>query len=200
MSTWFRVAKQRQLRVGILIALVCLANSAHGQDFPAVSQLPNQPNLPDPLVDLSGKRVASSEDWFQKRRPELQKLFQHYMYGFLPPAVAIESKLEVHDPQYFGGKATKKQLTISFGPPTAPKINLLLVVPNKRNEKAPVFVGMNFCGNHALVNDPAIPLPEGWIYSSCQGTQGERATEASRGSQIDAWALESSIEIGRAHV
>ena len=58
MSTWFRVAKQRQLRVGILIAIVCLANSAHSQDFPAVSQLPNQPNLPDPLVDLSGKRVA----------------------------------------------------------------------------------------------------------------------------------------------
>ncbi|MFM2095436.1 MAG: hypothetical protein RIS70_2560, partial [Planctomycetota bacterium] len=67
MSTWFSWAKQQQLWVGILAAIFCLTNSAHGEDFPAVSQLPNQPNLPDPLVDLSGKRVASSEDWFQKR-------------------------------------------------------------------------------------------------------------------------------------
>lgn len=206
MSTRHTFWNRTRMSLAIVLAMLCIQRGAISQEFAAVSQLPSQPNLPDPLMNLAGMRVANPEEWFQKRRPELKNLFQHYMYGFLPPAPAIESKVEVHDPQYFGGKATKKQVTLSFGPPTAPKINLLLIVPNhstenpteKRTKKAPVFVGMNFCGNHALVNDPAIPLPTGWIYSSCQSTQGERATEASRGTQIDTWALESSIDRGYA--
>jgi hypothetical protein len=44
-------------------------------EFPAVSELPAHPDLPDPLVMFNGERVTSKEQWLTKRRPELKDLF-----------------------------------------------------------------------------------------------------------------------------
>ena len=178
----------------LLSTLAC----AWGADFPSVDDLPAQPGLPDPLVMMDGTKVTSAEQWAHKRRPELQALFQHYMYGFFPPAPPrVTSKLEVVDAQYFGGKATKKQVTIQYHP-EAPPINLLLLVPNRREKPAAVFIGINFCGNHTVVNDAAIPLPKTWIYKSCPGCETERATDAGRGGQADVWNAEQTIDRGYA--
>jgi hypothetical protein len=79
--------------------------------------------LPDPLTMFDGRQVTSREQWVRNRRPELIRLFQHYMYGELPAAPkTIETLVERVDGSYFGGKATKKEVTISFGPPGTPKI------------------------------------------------------------------------------
>ena len=72
------------------------------------------------------------------------------------------------------------------------------MVPNERKGPAPCFVGMNFCGNHALVNDPKIPLPTCWMYPNHTGVKDNRATEAGRGKEKDVWALEQSIDRGYA--
>jgi hypothetical protein len=121
------------------------------------------------------------------------------MYGYLPDRPkTISSKVDHENRKAFGGKATLKEVTISFGPPELPCIHLLLVVPNQRQGPAPTFVGMNFCGNHALVDDPAVRLPGSWIYSTYPGVQKNRATDAGRGKQAGVWALEQSIERGYA--
>lgn len=167
--------------------------------LPAAAQLPSHPGLPDPLVALAGDRISSAKEWNDRRRPELKQLFQHYMYGVLPPAPEkVTAKVEQQDNNYFGGKATKKQLTLSWGGPNMPVINLLLVVPNRRSGPAPAFVGVNFCGNHTLLNDSTIPLPKGWVYKSCPGCPNEMATEEGRGKQIDVWNLELAIDRGYA--
>jgi hypothetical protein len=166
-------------------------------NFPEVSQLSSVPDLPDPLVLMSGERVTTKEQWFAKRRPELKHLFQHYMYGYAPPAPEkITSKVEREDHQACNGKATLKEVTVAFGPPAVPAIHLLLVIPNNGVKPAPLFLGMNFCGNHALMKDPAVRLPTPWIYSNYPGVQNNRATEAGRGTQIDVWAIEQSIDRG----
>ena len=54
-------------------------------EFPPVAELPVLKELPNPLVMLDGTPVTTQEQWLTKRRPELQQLFQHYMYGYLPP-------------------------------------------------------------------------------------------------------------------
>jgi hypothetical protein len=155
--------------------------------------------LPDPLVLFNGDRVTSREQWFNQRRPELEVLFQHYMYGYLPPAPAkVDSKVGREDQQAFGGKATLKEVTIAFGPPEMPQIHLLLVVPNGMKEPAPVFLGMNFSGNHTVVTDPAVRLPTAWMYPNRVGVKDNRATEAGRGTQVDVWAIEQSIDRGYA--
>jgi hypothetical protein len=117
----------------------------------------------------------------------------------MPPAPAgIWFQTDHVNRSCFGGKATKKQVTISLGDPDTPKIQLLLVIPNKRTSPAPAFVGLNFCGNHAVLDDPDIPLPKGWVPSSCKGCVDNHATDAGRGSQVDTWALEQSIDRGYA--
>ena len=167
-------------------------------EFPDVSKLPSRPDLPDPLVMLDGDRVTTKEQWVEKRRPELKALFQHYMYGFMPAAPdKVEAKVEREDAKAFDGKATLKEVTLSFGPPGTPPIHLLLVVPNNRKGPTPVFLGMNFNGNHTLVSDPAVRLPTAWVPAS-PGAKDNRATDAGRGTQIDVWALEQSIDRGYA--
>ncbi|MDR7519701.1 MAG: hypothetical protein QN131_13860 [Armatimonadota bacterium] len=92
--------------------------------------------------------MTTKEQWERERRPELQTLFQHYMYGYTPPPPAnVQGVVERTDPQFLSGKATRKEIRITFGPPGTPPINLLLVVPNQRVGLAPVFLGLNFRGN-----------------------------------------------------
>jgi hypothetical protein len=183
----------------LLIVAIALLPSTARAAFPEVAQLPSHPELPDPLVMFNGERVATKDQWFQQRRPELKALFQHYMYGYLPPVPdKVDWQVLHEDRQAFGGKATLREVEIAFGPPEVPRIHLLLVVPNERKGPAPAFVGVNFCGNHALVKDPAVRLPKSWVYGHYPGVKDNRATDAGRGTQADVWALEQSVARGYA--
>jgi hypothetical protein len=183
----------------ILVFLLSVFAVSRAAELPDPVDLPSRPELPDPLVMLNGDKITTKEDWINKRRPELKTLFQHYMYGYFPDTPKkVEAKLEREDKNYFGGKATKKELTITFGPDGWPKIHLLLVVPNSRKKPAPVFVGMNFRGNHTVVDDKDVPLPTVWMYPDKATSKDNRAIETGRGTQVDVWALEQSIDRGYA--
>jgi cephalosporin-C deacetylase-like acetyl esterase len=180
-----------------LLLLLIFAGARAG--FPDVSRLPSQPDLPDPLVMLNGERVTTKEQWFNKRRPELKELFQYYMYGYLPPPPdKVESKIEREAKRVLGGKATLKEVTIVFGPPEVPQIHLLLIVPKRRKGPVPVFLGMNFTGNHTVIKDPAVRLPTSWMEGRGPGVKNNRATEAGRGTQVDVWDIEQSVDRGYA--
>jgi len=167
-------------------------------DFPDVSSLPSRPELPDPLVMLDGHRVSSPQEWSEKRRPELKALFQHYMYGWLPPAAPISVKVDHEDAHYFGDKATRKLVTIAIGKDPASKIQLLLVIPNRRTAPAPVFLGLNFNGNHTALPDPIIPLPTAWMPGNPPAVVANKATDAGRGKDKDVWSVEKVIDRGYA--
>jgi hypothetical protein len=182
-----------------LVVALFSAETNAGQTWPDAAHLPSQSGLPDPLIMFDGTRVTSKEQWFKERRPELKALFQHYMYGQMPPPPsAMKWTIEHVDKNYFEGKATGKDVVISLGVPGAPRIHLLVVVPNVRKGPAPVFAGPNFCGNHTVVKDPSVPLPMGWMPSSCAGCTNNQATDAGRGTQVDTWAIEQSIDRGYA--
>jgi len=167
-------------------------------DLPPVPELAANAELPDPLVMLDGTRITTKKAWVEKRRPELKELFQHYMYGYAPPAPKkMDFKVERVDPKALNGKATLKEVTISFGPPGTPKIHLLLVIPNKRTGPAPVFVGMNVRGNHTVLNDDKIALPTAWVGNG-KGVKNNRATDAGRGTEVDVWNIEQTIDQGYA--
>jgi hypothetical protein len=138
-------------------------------DLPEPGSLPVVADLPDPLVMLDGTRVGSPEEWRQTRRPELKRLFEHYMYGAAPQGdVGMVVDVRRTDPNALDGAATLQEITLHLGisPPKPPvaTIELLLVVPNAAREPAPVFVGMNFGGNHTLLDDPQIAITEHWMY------------------------------------
>ena len=139
---WF-ISRLSVVFCGVLVsASHGLAAADASAPFPPVSELPVKATLPDPLVMFNGERVATATDWVARRRPELKALFQHYMYGNPPPAPArIEWAVERQDPVCLEGKATKKEIRITFGPSNSPPIHLLVVVPNARRAPAPVVLG-----------------------------------------------------------
>jgi hypothetical protein len=148
--------------LALLLAWATLNCRASAADFPAVSDLPARAELPDPLVMLNGDRVTTKDQWFQKRRPELKELFQHYMYGYLPPAPQkVDYKIEREDNKALDGKATLKEVTITLvGVPASPKFRMLLLVPNQRKGPAPVFLGLNFSGNAKVLEDTNVWAPD----------------------------------------
>lgn len=192
----------------VAIFLALTATPLFAQTFPTFAALKPQAELPNPLVGLNGKKVETVREWETHRRPELKELFQHYMYGKLPPKPdsQIVEQLFV-DSKYLGGKATLRELVVRFSWPKKPdgspfisrhKLHVLLATPNERVTPAPLFIGLNFCGNHALVDSDKVHIPETWVYKSCKGVENDHATPAGRGSQADAWNVDLIIERGYA--
>lgn len=189
-----------------LVAVVLLAGLLGGcatatktVTFPEVSSLPPQPAMPNPLVMLDGRRVTTRAQWERERRPELKELFQHYMYGAIPPKPAnMKMKVIAEHRDFLGGKATLKLVSLEMDGPKAPHIDLMLVLPNERRGPVPAFVAMNFCGNHTLTDDPRVPLTRGWLSGSCKGCVNSMATEAARGTQAADWPLAEIIGRGYA--
>jgi len=153
--------------------------------------------MPDPLILLDGRKVTSPAQWRSERRPELAALFQHYMYGNIPKAVPVKAVTRSVHRDFLDGKATLKIIALETGT-DGPVIDLLLVTPNGRHGPAPVFLAMNFCGNHALTTDPRVPLTRGWLYSTCKGCTNNAATESARGGQAKDWPLARLVERGYA--
>lgn len=184
--------------LAVLVCIATLPTLTSATDFPPVSELPAQPDFPDPLVMLDGTKVETSEQWFKQRRPELQKLFQHYMYGYLPEPTPITITNGRIKDDLFGGKATKKEFTLKFGPKGTPPIELLVVVPNKRTGPAPVFAALNFCGNHTALDDPSVTVTQSWMRDRCPGCEDSKATDAGRGGEAEKWNVEMIIDRGYA--
>lgn len=168
-----------------------------GRDsYPEASSLPPKPEMPDPLLMQNGQPVTSRTQWMQQRRPELQGLFEHYMYGKIP-VVPIKAKVLRQYADFLDGKATLKLIRLEVGPNPAPTIDLMMVVPNQRTRPAPVFLTLDFCGNQSLTHDPRVPLAHGWMYEA-KGVTNHAVTEAARGTQSADWPLRHIVERGYA--
>ena len=176
-------------------ALAAFATSA--APFPAPAQLPARPEPPDPLACLDGTVIQTAGEWERLRRPELKALFQHYMYGHLPPPPkAWQAEVRREDAAALGGQATLREVVLSWGAKEAPRLNLLVLLPNERPGPVPVILGINFCGNHAVLPDPQISLPTGWMPRHCPGCPDNRATEAGRGKDAPSWDVAQVIARG----
>ena len=164
--------------------------------FPEPSALPSHPALPDPLITMLGLPVKTREDWTKLRAPELRALFQHYMYGRRPPGVRpVEGKVIREDKAALGGKATLREVLVNCG--MEHDVHLLLVLPNERTQPLACFLGMNFNGNYAVLDDPLIQ-PPAWVPQSFPGVPPHTAADAGRGKEKDTWALDQAIDRGYA--
>src|SRR5262249_6398461 len=122
-----------------------------------------------------------------------------YMYGTIPPKPPnLHTKILGPYTDFLQGKATLKLIKIETGGQGSPEIDLMLVTPNRRSSPAPVFLALNFCGNHALTTDPRVPLSTKWMYDWSKGCTNHHATEAARGTQASDWPIAEIIDRGYA--
>ena len=164
--------------------------------FPTSSNCPRGAEWPDPLVMFDGTPVRTAADWTDRRKPELKRLFQHYMYGDFRRRRRMSGQEISRDEQCLGGKAVRREIALSVGPADCPKIMLLVITPKLLPAGGvPVFVALNFTGNHTVMNDPGIALPAGWMPKG-PGVENNRATDAGRGTGAGLWAIEDIVGRG----
>ena len=157
--------------------------------------------LPDPLTLADGTKVTSARLWSQRRRPEILRLFEEHMYGKAPGRPrGMQFETRSVDKMALGGKATRKEVSVYFtNRPSGARMDILIYLPNQRTGPVPIFLGLNFNGNHAVHKDPGITLSTQWMRNSKEaGVVDNRATEASRGTEASRWAVERIIERGYA--
>ena len=155
--------------------------------------------LPDPLTCLDGTPVRDADTWREVRRPEVLRLFQEHVYGRSPGRPgALSTTVFDHQRGVLGGLATRKQVTIYFsGDRTGPQMDLLVYLPARRSGPAPLYLGLNFRGNHTVHPDPAIRLSTSWVRDWGDGTvEDHRSTEASRGASAGRWPVERILARG----
>jgi len=157
--------------------------------------------LPDALTLSDGTKVTDAETWYNQRRPEILKLFQTHVYG-KSPGKPENMDFEVYsvDKNALDEKATRKQVNVYFtGKREAPKMDILIYIPNDKIKPVPAFIGLNFYGNHSIHRDPGITLSKQWIRNNEEnGIINNRATEKSRGMSSSRWAVERILERGYA--
>lgn len=154
--------------------------------------------LPELLVTLSGETVDDAEKWESVRRPEILRLFEEHVYGKMPgrPDDLSFEVLSV-DENALGGKATRKEVRVHFSKEKAVYMDLLIFLPNQVEGPAPLFVGLNFYGNHTVHPDPAITIPTSWVPDNeAAGVVDNRATEKGRGFRVNRWPVERILERG----
>ena len=157
--------------------------------------------LPDPLVDNAGQKVVDAKQWRESRRPEVLKLVEDNIFGRTPDTrertKAAVSEVVETSTAALGGKATRTQLKVWPIGKSGPAFDLLLYTPNAAKGPAPVFLGLNFGGNHTTVEDPAVRLPSTWVSKQWAAIDGSnRATEKGRGGQASRWQAEALIARG----
>lgn len=192
---------QRFAPLALAAACGCASHSLPPRAFPDAAHLPAQATLPDPLIKMDGHRIKSRSEWFRQRRPELKELFAYYMYGPIPPKPAqLKATVTGEHRDFLGGQATLRLITLEVAPhdPRAPRIDLMMILPNHRPGPVPVFLALNFWGNQAINSDPRIPLTRGWLRGNCRGCTNNVATDAARGTQSDDWPLAEIVSRGYA--
>ena len=195
------------MQTKVLWALFCglLLNSALTALAPAQfkpnydeTKIPSY-SLPAALVSLAGDRVTTAEEWRASRRGEVLQLFRQHVYGRSPdPSPQMRFELVSTDDQALNGQAVRKQVDVLFtGRADGPRMRILMYLPKTATAAVPVFLGLNFNGNHSVRNEPGITLSTSWMRPG-EGVENNRATEQSRGSTASRWAVEKILQRGYA--
>lgn len=163
-------------------------------DFPGPDELPSRPAYPDPLETFGGEPVTDEREWVEKRRPELYAAFQHYVYGYLPPAPDVEWEVVESTPILDGdGFAETVRVTFESLGAGIPGIQLAVFRPDAA-DAVPVVLGTNKAGNQTVIEDPAIPASG----DHAGLPPDERAEYGDRGERSGAWAIEDALDRGYA--
>ncbi len=155
--------------------------------------------LPDPLICLDGTPVRDVQGWQTKRRPEILRMFQTDVYGKCPARPA-DMKFDVFEQSdnAVDGMARRKQVTVTFtGNGRSASMDILIYLPKGKDTPVPLFVGLNFRGNHAIQPEPGIKLSTRWMRNDRKlGYVDHRATEATRGCASSRWPVKAILARG----
>ena len=153
---------------------------------------------PDALLLNNGEKVSTVKQWEKKRRAELLEMFSAQMYGRTPKdKIKVSYETLSENPHFMDGKATAKQVKFIFTNGSKKvEAYLLLVLPNRPNEKSPVFVAYNYKGNHSTIADPSILMSKAFALPEVPAYWRWEKDDLERGNQSSRWCYDKIIERG----
>ncbi|MCK4745541.1 MAG: hypothetical protein KAT15_00825, partial [Bacteroidales bacterium] len=171
----------------------------------ALSQIrPNQQNqlvapLPEALVSKDGIAIESPGQWENVRREEVLELFRSHVYGRVPDAdLSISHQVKFMDMNALSGSAIVKEVEVKVGLAGEElDFTILVFLPENAPGPVPLFVGLNFYGNHTIHPYPGISITESWVQNNPDlGITENKATERSRGARAHRWPVELILSGG----
>ncbi len=149
--------------------------------------------LPDPLIMSDGTVVKDAETWKNRRRPEILKLFEEYVYGRTPGELKdISFEIASICKDSLNNKAIRKEVIVYFADKkNDPRMQILIYIPLNAKKPVPIFLGLNFGGNHTVHPDPGITLSGQWAQED-----NAKEAEKARGSDASSWQVERVISRG----
>lgn len=189
----------RRLVLCTLTILLSMSAAAQSQEPLYDEDHVPEYTLPDPLIRADGTSVDDAEEWLAVRRPEILALFEEHVYGRSPSSpIQMRTEITSEDQNALGGLATRREVSLYFGEDSdRPRLDLLIYLPKERIGSAPAFLGLNFSGNHSIYPDPGIRITDQWMRDGTD-IEDNRATEATRGSAVRRWPVETIIRQGYA--
>jgi len=148
--------------------------------------------LPDVLVTKSGDKIKNVDQWEKIRRSEVLELFETEVYGKVPKQ-AVEVKFHIVDNKknVLDGLADRKQIKIIFS--KEDKIieaDLLIYLPANQKTAVPVFLALDFDGNHTIYPDFDILISDSWVDNEPKvGIFNNISNELSRGYKSNRWPV-----------
>jgi len=197
----------RDFLCGLIFSLGCLMDPSSivkAQEFVANYDEAKVPRytLPPLLVDVDGKPVTTISQWFERARPNWLSFVRDHVYGQwdCPECNVTTRIIEVASPA-LEGRAVRTQLRVTMQSPAGQRdMDVLVYLPRTAttNRPVPLFLGLNFEGNHAVSNDPQITIPTSWMRTSAgdAAVVDHRATEAGRGGESTRWPIGMIIDAG----
>ena len=100
--------------VAMVVVTCALALGCDGSEQPTVTSPPTDlpAGYPDPLVFADGRRVATKEEWIERRK-EILELFREHVYGRAPgPPESLRFEVLEDESSAMDGKATLRRVAI----------------------------------------------------------------------------------------
>jgi hypothetical protein len=157
--------------------------------------------LPELLTTNGGESVKNRRQWEKIRRPEVLEMFTNHMFGRVPKHVKNELRFELLEcGLVLEDSARRLQVRIFFDSRRdAPAVDVLIYIPAVANSRngSPMFVGLNFMGNHTITNDPQVFVTKSWVRNKKDiGYLDNKASATARGVSAHRWPIRLLIESG----
>lgn len=176
-----------------IVAQMSNAQSEYNYDESKVPQF----EVPNLLKTSEGEVVKTSQDWVEKRRPELYSFFEEQVYGRVPGELDGVSFEIIEEGEAMEGTALRKQIKITLAKNGKSLSYVLLIFLPKDGQKVSVFLGYDFFGNHSITKDNKVLISDAWAMNSeALGVNENKLTETSRGQRAHRWAIDKIIEGG----
>ena len=155
-------------------------------------------DLPSLLESSNGLAIKTSKSWENNQRDYFHKLLEHQVYGKFPMEdIHVKFRLRsVHELSYCD--AIQKNVDIIFTNGNDDVvIDLVIFLPAKAQKPIPLFMGLNFFGNHTIHPSPFTSITNSWTMNKVEfDIKDHRVTESSRGVRANRWPVERIINRG----